>query len=108
VSKGPQELRGAAVHLALGHGGQLLVGSFFLVEILLKQGRAILPSELLRPGVQCAVAGDLVMLDRLRRGNQRSVEKPNPPAISRFPDITEEPLRLPRQSTRSPAFISER
>src|SRR5438552_18802996 len=48
-------LRGAAVHLALGHGGQLLDDRFFLVESLLKQGRAVLATELLRPGDQRTV-----------------------------------------------------
>src|SRR5437667_9315250 len=67
-------LRGAAIHLALGHGGQLLVERFFLVEILLKQARAILPTELFRPGDQRTVARNLVVLDSLRRGDERGVE----------------------------------
>src|SRR5262245_20504168 len=34
-------LRRAAVHFGFGHGGQLLVGRLFLVEVLLEQGRTI-------------------------------------------------------------------
>src|SRR4029077_20863180 len=41
---------GLAVHLAFGHGGQLLVRRLFLVEGLLQQGGAIVAAEFLRPG----------------------------------------------------------
>jgi len=45
---------------------QLLVGSVFLIEVLLKNTGAVVAAHLLRPGNQRAVAGDLIMLDRLR------------------------------------------
>src|SRR6476646_11059151 len=58
----------------LSHGGQLLVRRLFLVEVLLQQGRAIVAAEFLRPGDQAAIAGDLVVFDRLRRGNEGRIE----------------------------------
>jgi hypothetical protein len=41
---------GLVVHLAFGHGGQLLVRRLFLVEVLPQQSRAIIAAEFLRPG----------------------------------------------------------
>jgi hypothetical protein len=54
-------LPGAAVHSALGHGGQLLIGRFFLIEILLKQSaRRALRRRRKRTLVgKCTVAGSL-------------------------------------------------
>src|SRR5215471_155387 len=43
-------LRRPAVHFGFGHGGQLLVGRLFLVEVLFKQGRTIRSVQLFRPG----------------------------------------------------------
>jgi hypothetical protein len=40
---------GLAIHVAFGQGSQLLVGSFFFVEILLENARTIAASELLGP-----------------------------------------------------------
>jgi hypothetical protein len=53
--------RGAQVDLALGEGGQLLVGRLLLVERLLQDGGAIVAAELLRPRDQAAIAGDLIV-----------------------------------------------
>src|SRR5262245_11448933 len=68
------DLRGAAVEFTLGHGGQLLIRRFFLVEVLLKQSRAIVPPELLCPRNQRTVARNLIVLDRLGRGDQRGIQ----------------------------------
>src|SRR5262249_36786251 len=70
----PENLRGATVHLTLGHGGQLLVGRFFRAEVLLKQGRAFVAAHLFRPRDQRAVARDLIVLDGLRRSDERGIE----------------------------------
>ena len=51
----------------LGKLGQRLIGRFFLVEGLLQKLRRIVQTEFLGPGAQRAVAGDLVVLDRLGR-----------------------------------------
>src|SRR5262245_59990903 len=67
-------LRGAAIQFTLGHGGQLLVRRFFLVEILLKQCRAIVAPEFLCPRDQRAIARDLIVLDRLRRSDERGIQ----------------------------------
>src|SRR5262249_31102358 len=69
-----ENLRGAAVQSTLGHGSQLLVCRFFLVEVLLKQGRAIVAAQLFRPCDQRAVARDLIVLDGLRRSDERGIE----------------------------------
>src|SRR5499426_522433 len=74
VSRGSIRLRGATVDLALRHDGELLVGRFFLFEVLLQQGSAVAAAELVRPGDQAAVARDLVVLDRLRGRNERRVQ----------------------------------
>ena len=50
------------------------VGRFLFVEGPAENSRAIRAAEFFRPGDQAAVPGDLVMLDRLRRGHQRRVE----------------------------------
>src|SRR5262249_41770866 len=67
-------LRGAAIQFTLRHGGQLLVRRFFLVEILLKQCRAIVAPEFLCPRDQRAIARDLIVLDRLRRSDERGIQ----------------------------------
>src|SRR5882672_4899426 len=67
-------LRRAAVHFALCHRGQLFVGRFFLLEILLKQSRDLVPPEFLCPSDQGPVARDVVVLDRLRRRNQGGIQ----------------------------------
>src|SRR5262245_9958824 len=67
-------LRGAAIDLALRQDGELLVGRLFLVEVLLQQGGAVAAAELLGPGDQAAIAGDLVVLHRLRGGDERRIE----------------------------------
>src|SRR5262249_28208648 len=68
------DLRCAAVHFALGHSGQLLVGRLFLLKVLLKQSRAIVAAQLFRPRDQGAVARDLVVLNGLRRSNERGIQ----------------------------------
>src|SRR3954469_10247375 len=63
-----------AVHPRLGELSQLLVGALLFLEDAVEDAGAVRTAELLCPGRERAVAGDLVMLDRLRRGEQRRVE----------------------------------
>src|SRR6476646_1130872 len=67
-------LRGATVHLALGHGSQFFIDRFFLIEVLLQQGCAVVTPQLFGPGDQRAVARDLIVFDGLRRSDERGVE----------------------------------
>src|ERR1700682_4992133 len=64
----------AAVYPVLRDRRKLLVRRLLLIEVLFEQGRAIVASQLPRPGDQAAVARDLVVLDRLRRGDQSRVQ----------------------------------
>src|SRR5262245_28951586 len=59
------QLRGATIDLALGQRRELLVSRLFLLEVLLEQVGAVAASQLSGPCDQTAVAGDLVVLDRL-------------------------------------------
>src|SRR3954451_25280291 len=54
--------------------GQLLVRGLLLVQVPLQHARAIVAAELLRPGDQRPVAGDLIVLNGLRRGSKRGIE----------------------------------
>jgi hypothetical protein len=67
-------LRRAAVDPAFRHRRQLAVRRVFRVEGLLQHRGAVLPAELLREGDQRAAAGDLVVLDRRRGGDDRRVQ----------------------------------
>src|ERR1700751_4368301 len=67
-------LRRAQVDLALGDVGELLVGRLLFLEVLIQQVGDVVAAEPLRPRDQRAVAGDLIMLDRLRGGDDRGVE----------------------------------
>src|SRR4051794_9564248 len=67
--------RGSAVDaLAQRHRIELGVGGLFLVQVGVEETNDIVVAELFRPGDQCAVTGDLVMLDGLRGSHDRSVE----------------------------------
>src|SRR3954465_239036 len=65
--------------LEVDHGGgelgQGVIGRLFLVQRRLQQLCRVLHAELLGPGAQRAVAGDFVMLDRLRGCEQAGVER---------------------------------
>src|SRR6478609_237699 len=65
--------------LEVDHGGgelgQRVIGRLFLVQRRLQQPCGVLHAELLGPGAQGAVAGDLVVLDRLRGCEQAGVER---------------------------------
>src|SRR5215210_2922939 len=63
------------VDLAFGDGGQLLICRLLLIQGLLQHARAVLAAELLRPGNQGAVAGNLVVLHRLRGRQESRVER---------------------------------
>ena len=65
---------GLPVHRGFGQLCQLVVGHIFLIEILLQKRGAIGAAELLCPGLQRAVAGDLVMLHRLGGGDDGRIE----------------------------------
>src|SRR3546814_17749332 len=63
-----------AVHRALGELGEEHVGLLLLLQGLVKQLGGLVHAELLRPRLEGAVAGDLVMLDGLGNGDQHGVE----------------------------------
>jgi hypothetical protein len=63
------------IDIALGNAGEELIGPLLLVERLLQKARHVLHTVLLGPGTQGAVAGNFVMLDRLRRREQTGVER---------------------------------
>src|SRR5215211_6687732 len=65
----------------LGQVGEQLVRVLLLNERLLDQPLRFREAQLLGPGEQGAVAGDLVMLHRLSRRNQTSIE--SLPALER-------------------------
>jgi hypothetical protein len=69
-------LRAFALRVSLGFGKlrQLGVGGFFFGERRFKQRNRVGQSELVGPGDQRAVAGDLVVLDGLCRGDEASVQ----------------------------------
>jgi len=62
------------VDLALRELCERFVGLLFLAECHIQQLHRLVQSELRGPGLECPVAGDLVMLDRLRGGEEASVE----------------------------------
>src|SRR5436190_24124761 len=59
----------------LGELGERLIGRLFLVERLLKELHGLVETEFLGPGAQRAVAGDLVVLDRLCRRDKTGIER---------------------------------
>src|SRR5207244_12417347 len=65
----------AAIEPAFRQGRQLLVRRFLLIESLLQHAGAVVPAKEPSPGDQAAVAGDLVVLDGLRSGNERGDRK---------------------------------
>ena len=66
--------RRLAVDLALCNRGEFLVGRLFLVECRFEYTHAIVAPELLSPSDERAVAGDFVMLHRLRGGDDGSIQ----------------------------------
>ena len=58
----------------IGKLGQRLVGLLLLGQRLVEQLDRILHAELGSPGLQRAVAGNLIVLDRLSRREQAGVE----------------------------------
>jgi hypothetical protein len=59
----------------LGERRQLLVGVTFFVEGALEDFRLVREAEHVGKGADAAVSGDLVVLDALRRGDDRGVER---------------------------------
>src|SRR3954451_23141696 len=67
--------RGSPVDaLAQGDGIELGVGGLFLVQIGSEETHDVVVPEFFGPGDQGAVAGNLVVLDRLRACNDRRVQ----------------------------------
>src|SRR6185312_2598694 len=69
------------VHRGLGNGRQGLVGLLLLLQGLIQQPDRLFHTEPGSPSLQSSVAGDFVMLDRLRRGEQTGVERLAPPVF---------------------------
>src|SRR5262249_24454715 len=63
------------IHYCLGELGERLVGSLLLVQCLLQQGGCLVEAELFGPRTQRAVPRDLIVLDRLRGGQQAGIER---------------------------------
>ena len=61
------------IHHRGGEFRQRFVGLLFLGKRLVKQSDRVAQAELLRPGAQGAIAGDLVVLDRLGGGEQPGI-----------------------------------
>jgi hypothetical protein len=61
------------VHPPLGDRGELAVGGLLLFETTPQDRRVLIMSQLFRPGDQRPVAGDLVVLHRLRGGDDADV-----------------------------------
>jgi hypothetical protein len=53
--------------LSQGNGRELLVRSLFLVKVVIEEAHDVIVPERVRQGDQRTVAGDLIVLDRLRR-----------------------------------------
>src|SRR5829696_4839835 len=77
--------RGSGVDGILSQVGEDLVRILLLNERLLEQTLRFREAQLLGPGEQGAVAGDLVMLHGLSRRNQTSIE--SLPALERLQDL---------------------
>src|SRR4051794_36920743 len=79
--RGPSSMNGSGLGLSLlidhrlGELGERLIGRLFLVKRLLEELRGVAQVELLGPGAQRAIAGNLVMLDRLRRRDKTGIER---------------------------------
>src|SRR5215471_10707435 len=54
--------------------GQRFVGLLFLLQSLVEQARGLLQAEVPGPGLQRPVAGNLIVLDRLRRSDEAGIE----------------------------------
>src|SRR5581483_5039426 len=67
-------LRRLGVDRLFREGRQFLVGLFLLRERRFQEGCERTMPEPLAPGDERAIARDLVVLDRLRRGNERGIE----------------------------------
>src|SRR5580658_8846923 len=67
LSRGP-------IGAAFRDRGQFVVGRFFLSKVLLQHLRAVVATENLGPRDQRSIAGHLVVLDRLRGGDESRVQ----------------------------------
>src|SRR3712207_1060583 len=83
-----KSLRSLRVDLAFGDPVELLVGRLFLIQDLVQDAGAIFAAELLGPGHEGAIAGDLVVLHGLSGSKQRGVEN------LRVVDLASDVLRL--------------
>ena len=66
---------GVLIDLALRELRERFVGLLFLTERRLQKLHRLVQAELFGPGFECPIAGDLVMLDRLRRGEETCVQR---------------------------------
>src|SRR5205823_10416039 len=64
----------ARIDLAFGDGGELGVGRLLFLQVLAQDLCALALAELVGPGHQGAVARDLVVLDRLSKRDNGSVQ----------------------------------
>lgn len=66
-----------------------LVGGPFLLKGLLQQKHRFFQPKLLGPGLQGAVAGDLIVFDRLSRENKTGIESRAPFELLHVPEAIE-------------------
>ena len=71
----PQDSGGLLVRGTLGDLGEELIGLLLLLERLVEELRSVIHAELHRPALQRTVAGNLIMLDRLRAGKETGIER---------------------------------
>ena len=67
------------VDLALRELRERFVSLLFLAKCRIQQLHRLVQSEYRGPGLECPVAGDLVMLDRLGRGEEACIESRRAP-----------------------------
>ena len=63
------------VDLTLRELGERFVGLLFLAERRLQKLHRLVQAELCGPRFECPLAGDLVMLDRLRRREEACISR---------------------------------
>src|SRR4051812_46431338 len=66
---------GLLVHLLLGELGEKIISFLLLLQGLVQQLHGVVEAKLPGPGLQGAVAGDLVVLDRLRGRKKACVQR---------------------------------
>src|SRR3954466_16271403 len=78
--RGPRSMNGSGrlglsllIDHRLGELGERIIGRLFLVARLLEELRGVAQVELLALGAQRAIAGNLVVLDRLRRRDKTGI-----------------------------------